>query len=191
MWGQLVIDSLLRPRAAARRILGMPLSALSLVEAAVLVSCGGTLVIYLAAHEVPALAGGEFGDLTGSPFLATVLNVVQIVAIAAAAVWVGRRFGGTGELSGAVALVVWYNFVSMILVAALLGAYLLAPLLALVLGLAFCFWLVWAPVSFVAELHGFANALVVLAGLLLTMLALFLAMNVVAMLVASAFREFG
>ena len=140
---------------------------------------------------MPALAGGEFGDLTGSPLLATVLNVVQIAAMAAAAVWVGRRFGGTGELSGAVALVVWYNFVSMILVAALLGAYLLAPSLALVLGLAFCFWLVWAPVSFVAELHGFANALVVLAGLLLTMLALFLAMNVVAMLVASAFRELG
>ena len=73
----------------------MPLPAQSLVEAAVLVSCAGTLVIYLAARKVPALAGGEFGDLTGSPLLATVLNVVQIVAMAAADRRVGRRFGGT------------------------------------------------------------------------------------------------
>jgi hypothetical protein len=187
MWGQLVIDSLLKPRLAARRILGLPLSAQSLVEGAVLVSCAGTLVIYLVVQMVPALRGGEFGDLTGSPLMATVLNVIQIAAMAAAATWVGRRFGGTGMLSGAIALVVWYNLVSMLLVAALLFAYLLSPLLALPLGLAFCVWLVWAPVAFIAELHGFANLLVVLAGLLLTLLAIYLTVNGTAMLVASAF----
>jgi hypothetical protein len=187
MWGQLVIDSLLKPRVAARRILGMRLSARSLVEAAVLVSCAGTLVIYLVMRQVPALA--QLGGLGGGPLLATALNVVQIALMAAAATWVGRRFGGTGMLSGAVALVVWYNLVSMILVAVLLFAFMLAPPLALPLGLAFCFWLIWAPVAFIAELHGFANALVVLAGLLLTMLALFFAMNIVAMLVVSLFGE--
>jgi hypothetical protein len=77
----------------------------------------------------------------------------------------------------------------MLLVAVLLFAFMLAPPLALPLGLAFCFWLIWAPVAFIAELHGFANALVVLAGLLLTMLALFFAMNIVAMLVVSLFGE--
>jgi hypothetical protein len=157
----------------------------------VLVSCAGTLVIHLAAQKVPELQQGEFSGLTDSPLLATFLNVVQIGVMAAAATWVGRRFGGTGELSGALALVVWYNLVSLLLVAALFGAYLVAAPLALVLGLAFIYWLVWAPVCFLAELHGFSNALVVLAGLLLTMLALFFAINVVAMLFVSAFQELG
>ena len=191
MWGRLVIDSLVRPRTAARQVLAVPLPPASLVEGAVLVSCAGTLVIYLAAARIPELAGGEFAGLTGSPLLATVLNIVQIAVMAVAATWVGRRFGGTGTLSGAFLLVVWYNFVSMILVAVLLLAYLLLPPFALFLGLAFCFWLVWAPVSFITELHGFANALVVLAGLLLTVLALFFAINVVAMLLAAAFGELG
>ena len=190
MWGQLVIDSLLRPRAAARKIMDMRLSGQALIEGVVLVSCAGTLAIYLAVNRVPALAESEFVSLSGSPLLATVLSVAEIAALAAVT-WIGRRFGGTGDLSGAVALVVWYNLVAVILIAVLLVAYLLAPPLALMLLLAFFVWLIWAQVAFIAELHGFANALVVLAGLLLTMLAVFLAMNVVAMLVASAFRELG
>ena len=69
MWGRLVIDSLVRPRAAARRILAVPLPPASLAEGAVLVSCAGTLVIYLAAARIPELAAGEFAGLTGSPLL--------------------------------------------------------------------------------------------------------------------------
>ncbi|HET9068448.1 MAG TPA: YIP1 family protein [Amaricoccus sp.] len=191
MLGQLLVDSLLRPRRAAGRILSLPLSAQSLLEAAVLVSCTGTLVIHLAAQRIPELQQGEFASLTESPLMATFLNVVQIAIMAVAATWVGRRFGGTGEFHGAFALVVWYNLVSILLVAALFGAYLLAAPIALALGIAFCVWLIWAPVSFLAELHGFRNALVVLAGLLLTLLALFFALNVVAMLIAAAFQEVG
>jgi hypothetical protein len=191
MWREIIFDSLLRPRTAARRVIDARVPTPQLVEGAILVSCAGTLVIHLAAQKVPALAEGELAGLTGSPLLSTVLNVVQIAAMAVAATWVGRRFGGTGMLSGAVALVVWYNFVSMILVAVLLGAFLLAPPLALLLGLAFCIWLVWAPVAFIAELHGFASALVVLAGLLLTLLAFFFVMNVAATLLVPAVRELG
>ncbi|HRO10153.1 YIP1 family protein [Amaricoccus sp.] len=190
MWGQLLIDSLIRPRAAGRRILGLQLSGQSLVEAAVLVSCVGTLVIHFAAEKVPELQG-EFAGLTGSPLLATFLNVVQLGLMALAATWVGRRFGGTGELPGALALVIWYNFVAMLLVALLFGAYLIAPVIALPLGIAFIGWLVWAPVCFIAELHGFANPLVVLAGLVLTMLVLFFAVNFVAMLLIAAFGGIG
>ena len=191
MLARLLIDSLLRPHIAARRILDLPLSGRTLLEAAVLVSCAGTLVIHVAAQNVPELQQGELAGLTDSPLMATFLNVVQIALMALAATWVGQRFGGAGQFPGAFALVVWYNLVSMLLVAVLFGAYLLAAPLALLLGLAFCFWLVWAPVTFLAELHGFRNALVVLAGLLLTLLALFFAINVAAMLLVAAFQELG
>ena len=191
MWGQLVIDSVLRPRVAARHLLAMPLPGAAIVQAAVLVSCAGTMLVYLGAQAIPALAGSEIASLSNSPLLASLLNVLQIFVMAGVAARVGRLFGGTGTLSGAIALVTWYNLVSMILVAVLLLAFLLSAPLAFVLGIAFCFWLVWAPTVFLSELHGFASALVVFAGLLVTLLALYLALNVVAMLLSGLSPEMG
>ena len=48
MWGQLVIDSLMRPRAAARRLLALELAATQLLQAAVVVTCLGMVLGYVA-----------------------------------------------------------------------------------------------------------------------------------------------
>jgi hypothetical protein len=189
VWGELVIDSLKRPRLAARRILGLDLPADTLVQAATLVACGGTLLFYLAARVVPPPADAEFAAFVRRPLLATVLNLVQLGLMAALATWVGRLFGGVGSLAGATALVVWYNLVSLLLLALLLLAIVVLPPLGIVLAFAFCLWMVWVPANFVAELHSFQNAAVVFAGLLLTLLALFIVLNLAFMLLGLAPAE--
>ena len=53
MWGELLIDSLKRPRAAARRVLDAGIPTPQLVEAAVLVAVVGVVLGYLALRLSP------------------------------------------------------------------------------------------------------------------------------------------
>lgn len=188
-WGDLIRDSLVRPRAAARHILDLGLGREVLVPAALLVACLGTFVAYLAARVVPAPEGAQFAEFVASPVLATAMNLAQLAVMCWLAAWVGRLFGGQGTLAGAAALVIWYDLLSLLLVAALLLSIFLLPPLGFLLGLGFIVWLIWAPTAFLAELHGFRNGLVVFAGLVLAMVALLFLMTLVQHLLGVAPTE--
>ena len=177
MWGRLVIDSLLRPREAARRLFALGLSFEQLAQGAVLVSCAGTVLIYAAGRLLPAPANADFAQMAGAPLLTAVLSLVELAVLVALVTRVGRFFGGVGDMLGGFALVVWLNVVILILLALVLLTALVVPPLAVLIALAMLFWMLWAPAQFVAELHGFQNAVVVLAGMVLAMLVLFLALN--------------
>lgn len=176
-WGELIRHSLIQPRAAARTILGLGLGRETLVPAALLVACFGTLVAYGAAQVVPPPQNAQFAEFVASPILATAMNLCQLAVLIWLAAWVGQRFGGDGTLAGAAAVVIWYDLLSLVLVGILLTAIFLLPPLGVLLGIGFIVWLVWAPAAFVAELHGFRNALIVFGGIVLVMLALLLMMS--------------
>lgn len=177
MWGRLVIDSLLRPREAARRLFALGLGFEQLAQGAVLVACAGTVLVYAAGRLLPAPAGADFAQMASAPLFTAVISLVELAVLVALVTRVGRFFGGTGDMLGGFALVVWLNVVVLILLALVLMAALVVPPLALLMALAILVWMIWAPAQFVAELHGFRNAVVVLAGMVLAMLVLFIALN--------------
>ena len=177
MLGRLVIDSVLRPREAARRLFALGLSFEQLAQGAVLVACAGTVLVYAAGRLLPAPAGADFAQMASAPLLTAALSLVELAVLVALVTRVGRFFGGVGDMLGGFALVVWLNVVVLILLALVLLTALLVPPLAVLLALAILVWMLWAPAQFVAELHGFQNAVVVLAGMVLAMLVLFLALN--------------
>lgn len=177
MWRQLVIDSVIRPRQAARAVLALGLPLPALVQAAVAITCLGIVLGFIAIG-----ASSERIDVLSAAILVNPLigAAAQLAVMAATVVltWrVGLLFGGRGSFHGALSVVVWLNAMMVLIQSVQLVFLAVLPPLAAVVAVATIFWALWAFASFVAELHGFQNAFFVLAGLILTMLVLFLTLS--------------
>jgi hypothetical protein len=173
MWGQLVIDSLLRPRLAARRVLALGLGPVVLLQAAVLTACLSTLLGYIALVLNPGAIDGISQALLAQPLRGAALQLAVMMLGAGLMARIGMLFGGTGSIGGALALLVWLNTVMVLLQAVQLVALIVLPPLAVLIALATLLWAVWTFAGFVAELHGFGNTLLVLAGTVLALMVLF------------------
>jgi hypothetical protein len=191
MWGELVIDSLRRPRLAARRILDAGVPDATVVEAAVLVTCAGMVLGYLALRATPEGVDMVSAAVLANPLLgaAAQLGVMAVVAFLTARI--GRLFGGRGELWGAAALVVWLNAMLVLVQAGQLAALALLPPLAALLAIAATVWALWAYANFVAELHGFQNPVIVLGAVVLTGLMLFFGIAMMLAILGLTPREAG
>lgn len=178
MWGQLVIETLARPRDAAGRVLANLPEVPVLIEAAIAVTCSGLVM----AHIVGLLSPGAMDPVTESvlrnPLAGAVFQFAALLGIVGVTVAMGRMFGGVGEFRGALALTVWLNAVMLVLQVVQIGLMIVLPPLAPIVALAALLWAIWAFAGFVAELHGFQNQAVVLGGVLLGMVGLFVALSI-------------
>ncbi|MFO1141071.1 MAG: YIP1 family protein [Amaricoccus sp.] len=175
MWRQLILDTLLHPRAAARQVLAMPISPGQLVEAAVAVTCIGMILGYAAVAMSPDAIEISVPVLD-YPLLGALAQLAIMAVMAFLTVRIGRLFGGRGSLNGAVALVVWLNAMMVLIQALQLVALAIAPPVAAVIAIATMIWIFWAYANFVAELHGFGNPFIVLGAVVLTAIVLFFGM---------------
>ncbi len=173
MWNELVIDSLVRPRAAARRVLSAGVPEATLLQAAVMVTCLGMVLGFAALQMSPEAVDMVSAAVLGNPFLGVVAQLAVMAVIVVLTVRIGRLFGGTGSLWGALALVVWLNAMMVAIQAVQLVALAVLPPLAAILAIATILWALWAYANFVAELHGFQNPFIVLGAVILTAIVLF------------------
>ena len=173
MWGQLVIDSLRRPRLAARRLLDAAPPDATVLEAAVLVTCAGILLGYLAVRMTPGGVDMVSAALLANPLLGAAAQLGAMAVVVLLTVRIGRLFGGRGELWGAATLVVWLNAMLVLIQAGQLVALALVPPLAALLAIVAIVWTLWAYANFIAELHGFQNPVIVLGAVVLTGMMLF------------------
>ncbi len=180
MWGQLVIDSLVRPRAAARRVLAFAIGWGPLVQIAVVIACAGVVLGYAAME----LSGGPVDPMSAAvlrrPLVgaATQLGVMALIVVLT--VRIGRAFGGAGGLWGATMLVVWLNAMTLLIQVLQIVLLVIAPPLAGILAIAMLFWLLWAFANFAAELHGFPSPVMVLGVTVLSVVALVLGLTLLA-----------
>lgn len=175
MWGELLIDSLRRPRAAARRVLDARVPAPQLLEAAALVAIVGVVLGYLALRLSPEALDVVSAAVIHNPLLGVAAQLAVMAVSVFLTVRIGRLFGGKGTTDGALALVVWLNAVMVAIQLVQLAALALAPPLATGLAIATIVWALWAFANFVAELHGFQNPFIVLAVVVLTTIVVFFA----------------
>lgn len=172
MWGDLLIESLASPRAAARRLLALPLPPAAVAGAGVAVVCLGVVLGYAAL----SLAGNRIDPITRAALAAPLAGALVQLAVLAGIVWLtwwlGARFGGRGDLLGAAKTVVWLNVVTLAAQAVQLAALALSPPLAQAIALASLLWLFWAFANFTAELHDFTSPFIVLGVAVLTAVGL-------------------
>ncbi len=173
MWAQLVIDSLLRPRSAARQVLDARLGLTELLQGAVAVTCAGMVLGYVALRVSPGAVDVISAAVIGNPLVGTALQLSIMAVVVILTARIGRLFGGTGEAWGALALIVWLNAVLVLLQAGQLVLLALVPPLAALVAIATLIWALWAFANFVAELHGFKNPFIVMGAVVLTGIVLF------------------
>lgn len=160
-------QSVTDPRGAARAILARDLPPPVLVDALALIAVLGGIVgtlFTMLVLSVPAPPEIDADDIAraresmAGPFRQAVVQAGGMVIVAAAIWLLGRAFGGTGHLRGAVAITVWLSALALAIQVGLILLVMLMPplgVLALIAAAILNFWLL---TNFVAELHGFASA---------------------------------
>lgn len=172
MWGKLIADSFLRPRAAARQVLAQLPTMPVLLEAALAVTAVGMVLGFAAFRMAPDAIDSVSATVLRMPLLGAAAQLAVMIVVVLLTVRVGRVFGGTGGVQGALALVVWLNSMMVLLQAVQLVALALVPMVAAAIAIVSIVWVLYAFACFVAELHGFRNTAVVLAGVLATSIVL-------------------
>lgn len=160
-WGNLVVDSLRRPRKAARQLLAFPVEDRSVIEGAVLVSAAGMVLGYAVLALIPE-ADVIGASVLHAPLVGALLQLAAIFVVILLVVRIGRLFGGQGEMRAAAKLIVWLDLVLVLLQAVQLALLMIFPAGAALVSLVAVAWMLWAFASFVTELHGFKNAAIVL-----------------------------
>ncbi len=178
MWTALAIDSVHAPRAAAQRLLASQVPAGAVIEAAILITCLGVVLGYVAMQ----LSAGDVDPVSrvvlGAPLFGAAIQLGLMSLVIGLTDRVGQLFGGKGDLWGAARVVVWLNGLTLAMQALQILALVALPPLAGLVALATLFWLLWAYANFTAELHGFDSPLVVLGVTILTVLGIALGLTI-------------
>lgn len=133
---------------------------------AVLVAILAVLLTSVESVLITRPAAGLFGPGLTSPFVAMVLQLVVMAIMAAAIYQVGRMFGGTGTVDNTLLVVIWLQFINL-LVQAVGFFFMLALAVPFVLVLMVTAIIsTWLLVNFVAVLHGFESLAKVFGGII-------------------------
>lgn len=169
------------PRRAAALIMQAGLPDSARWAALVLMAAASAIVMSAVAAMSPTIGpDGEAVAMPGPFFWAGMVGFGMGVT-ALLVYGVGRWRGGRGSLPDAVLLVAWLQAVQLALVLVQMVLLVVMPPLAFLVEVASVVIFLWLLTNFVAELHGFRSAGMVLAGVIVTFVVMVLVMTVVLM----------
>jgi hypothetical protein len=169
----LIREAVTNPRANAARILAWPAPDQAVWLAVVAVSSLAVVGLY----GTLMLSGAPAAGPLPPPFALAGVQVAAMVILAGMMAHVGRIFGGTGRFPGALRLVVWLQFLMVLLQAVQLVALIILPPLAGLVSLASLGLVGWVLTGLVAGLHGFTSLGKTFLGILGSFLALGFALS--------------
>ena len=162
----LVRESFRAPRATFARILGMAPSLEARVLAAAAITVLSALIGHLANILFPLPVETAFTWATTSPLRLLLVQGLMVGYTVAAVTVVGRMFGGKAAAHDVLLLVVWIEFILLIVQAVQLVMMVLFPLVATLAGIASVGVFFWLLTHAVAVLHGFSRLPLIFLGIL-------------------------
>ncbi|MFC6687434.1 YIP1 family protein [Jhaorihella thermophila] len=164
----LTVLSVTVPAEAARRILALRLPRGVLWSALLLAAALNAILFALSNILLPTPHMMPW--IFQSPLVYFGLVVLALVAFIQALVWVGQGLGGQGGTDEIMAVIVWMQYLRVLVQAASLVLMLVFPILSLVLVMAATVIGVWILLHFIAQAHrldglGRAAFVVILSGL--------------------------
>ena len=154
-----------QPRAGARGLLNLNLPPsvawVGLVLMAVTSAGLSTLTFLLSTQSDAVPLDPAMLELFTNPLQLAALQAGVLLVSAALIAGLGRMFGGAGRFEDALLLVVWLEFILLLLQIVQTAVMLFSPTLAGALGLFGLVLFIWLLANFIAELHGFASILAV------------------------------
>lgn len=172
-------DTVSDPKDGARRVLALAPEEGVLWQALVLVVALSALLTQLGELLVPTPVDPLLPVFTANPLLAAVIQGGLLVVTIYAIHFIGRAVGGSGSFRGAMALVVWLQFIMICLQVVQTVALIVLPPFAGLIGLFGIGLFFWLLSHFVAALHGFPSVGRTFVGILMSMIAIVFGMSII------------
>ena len=175
-------DTLTAPRQGARAALSLdlPRNALWLLFAIVVVVSMVLAQAVTLLMPIPEGLTSEEASLLFSPVALGLVQAMLLFLVTHGIDKIGRIFGGQGSFDGALAVMIWLQFIFICLqVIQLVFIIIMLPAIADIIGiLAFALFF-WLLANFIAELHGFQSTGQVFVMIIVTLIALAFALTLV------------
>lgn len=156
-WMRSVWTSIMEPSDTARKVVAMNVPRDALWTALALVAVLNVILVVLLQMMSPAPVGFNEQAFALSPFAFVAIIGVFLVLFVFGTFYAGKIMGGAGTLTSSLAIIVWFQSVSLTLEAIQLVLVLISPAIASIFGLLSLGALIWCFVNFVNVLHGFEN----------------------------------
>jgi len=156
-WMRTVWNSLMEPSDAARRVIAARTSTETLWTGLALIIVLNVLLIALVQVFSDVDVGLDAERMTVSPFGLAVMFGVFLTLLVLGLHHAGRMIGGAGTQDAALAIIVWFQAISLTLEAIQLILLIISPAVASLFGLLSLGALIWCFVNFVNVLHSFGN----------------------------------
>lgn len=158
------------PRKGARAVLGIGVPMSARTAGLMLMAVVSALISHLGFLLLPPTDDPLARFLMASPIRTAVMQWATLALAALLIHRIGRARGGNGSFPDTVLLIVWLQFLMLVLQGAQLLLLILVPPLAALAALAGIVIFFWLLTSFIAELHGFRSRGKVLVFVVLTIL---------------------
>ena len=126
-------------------------------------------------------------EMMVSPITMGVIQAAFLFLVAHGIARIGQLFGGSGDFQGALALIVWLQFIFLVVQVIQLAAMLVVPPVAgliTILAMGLFFWLL---VNFIATLHGFSSLGLIFVMTILTAFGFVFVLSLVLMMLGLGF----
>lgn len=177
--------TLSNPRQGLRAVLSLPLTPAERMGLMVTMAILNVLAAQVFARQLPELPNPAMALIMDQPIVFALMQLFGLILLAGLVQGVGRLFGGRGDAAGAQIAVLWLHVLFLILQLAQIITMAVVPPLTPLLSLATLGVALWVFPQFVAEVHGFRSAGLTALGILATVLAIFLLLNLAVALIAS------
>ncbi|MBN2630868.1 MAG: YIP1 family protein [Rhodobacteraceae bacterium] len=164
-------DTVQRPREGARRVMQANVPMAARWIALILMAVVSAVLAHVSFALLPVSAQAENAAVMPSPFVSAVMQGGLMLAAVVLIDALGRFMGGKGRFEDALILMVWLQFILLILQLVQIVTQVVAPPASLLVGYFSVTVFLWLLSHFVAELHGFSSVLKTFGGILLALLA--------------------
>lgn len=182
-WGQLAATTVRDPAEAARALLAQPVGRDVLWTALILAAVLNTLLFALSNILLPTPQA--FPAFLNAPLAYFALVTMGLIAFIQFLTWVGRLMGGQAGFAEVMVLMVWLQYLRVLVQAAALVLVLIFPLLSLVLVVAATLAGLYILLHFISQAHRLTSLGRAAVVLILTMLAMAVALSVLIALVGA------
>ncbi len=184
-WRELAIISLRDPASAARTLMNMGFQTGMLWNALVLVAVGNTLLYSLSGVLMPSPT--PLPDVFSMPLIYFAIVAGGLALTALSIHWVGGVMAGKASLADILVLIVWLQFLRLVVQVAVLVGMFVMPLVSALLIFAAALMGVYLLVHFVDQAHRFKSTGKAAVVLILSLVAIVVGLSLVLTLVGGLF----
>lgn len=156
-WIRAVWTGIMEPSESARRVIELNLPRDALWTGLALVAVLNVILVVLLQMISPAPVAFQEQAFALSPFGFVAIIGIFLGLFVFGIFYAGKIMGGAGTLHASLAIIVWFQSISLTLEAIQVLLVLISPAIGSIFGLLSLGALIWCFVNFINVLHGFNN----------------------------------